>query len=325
MFLAAFAALGQTPSAPTTGADTNLALIRFEAVQKRDPVTDLRPEDIEIRVDGKPREITFFQGGSVHPRTIPFELSLLFDCNLAAMSTASLSPQAFHEGLLNEFPNMSVAIYGFVGGPVRLTPLTRNHEELYKAIGSPMFVHPVGTFLLDHISSLAIEASSTTGPAVRMLAVFSERHPEQASTTSAADQDRYQRTIETIRGTGVTVYPVLLKTPLAVQVIEPDPPPERADTVPGPQFTPPDPSPEWRAIGDFISLGEGSGGRRVELLGGGNMLPTVLNWLADQIRHEYVVGFEYSTSTEKKQHKIKVNMRDKKRGKIKEGKTTLVY
>ncbi len=325
LFVAALSALGQPPPAALPGAATDLALIRFKAELKGKPVTDLRPEDIEIRVDKKPQEIVFFQGGTVHPRTIPLELSLLFDCDRTALSSGSLNAKLFADALLDEFPNLSIAIYGFLGKPVRLAPLTRDPAVLDAALGAPMFDHPVGTFLLDHIASLAVETASTPGTAVRMIAVFSERPPEQASTTSAADQERYQRTITTIRENGVTMYPVLLKTPLAVQRSEPEPPPDRTTNVRGPQFTPPDPSPAWRAIGDFISLGEDSGGKRIEVLGGGNMMHIVLEWIAEQIRYEYVAGFEQPASTEKERHKVKVVMRQKNRGKVKEGDLTVVY
>jgi hypothetical protein len=70
-FFITLTALGPAPPAATTGADANLALIRFQVPPlEAKPVADLRSEDIEIRVDGAPQKVAFFQGGSVSPRTI---------------------------------------------------------------------------------------------------------------------------------------------------------------------------------------------------------------------------------------------------------------
>jgi hypothetical protein len=309
-----------------------LTLIRFQAVQKGDPVTDLRPEDIEVRADNNPQEIAFFQGGTVHPRTTPIELSLLFDCNLATMSGGAMGPTVFEDTLLKKFPDLSIAIYGFIGGPVRLTPLTRNPAELNKAVSTPTYVHPVGTFLQDHIASLTEAAAATPGPAIRMLVVFSEREPDQGSTTSAAERERTERTVEVARETGVAIYPILLKGRLQLQNLETPPAAPRTSTVGGPEFAAPDPGLALRAVGDFTALAPSTGGKRMDVLSGGSMLPNVLEWLGEQMQYEYIVGIEIpasggaqNASVKKKRHKVKVVMRDKKRGKIKDGNVTLVY
>jgi VWFA-related protein len=329
LFLTATAltALGQAPpAAPPGAAGADLAFIRFQvAPQKGKPVTDLRPEDIEIRVDGAPQKVAFFQGGSVHPRTIPIELSLLFDCTSTALSVGTLSPRLFHEVLLDEFPNVSIAVYEFNGGLSRIAALTRSQEELNKALDAPMFAHPLSTFLLDHISRLALDANSTPGPAIRMLAVFSHGQSDEGSTSATAEQERYQRTIGIAQETGTTIYPVLLIAPLAVQTITTPPSPPRPSSVGGPQFSPPDTSPALRAAGNFTSLGAATGGKRIEVLTGGSMLPTVLKWIAEQIRYEYVAGFQPSLSGEKKRHKTEVVMRNKSRGRIIGGARALVY
>jgi len=326
LFLTALTALGQAPPAATTGARDNLALIRFQvAPQKGKPVTDLRPEDIEIRVDGAPQKVALFQGGSIHPRTIPIELSILFDCNRTALSSGTLNPRVLQEGLLDEFPNLSIAVYGFSGGLTRITALTRNQEDLNKALSSPMFVHPVSTFLLDHISRVELDASSTPGTAIRMLAIFSDRQADEGSTSSAAEQERNDRAIGIARETGIAIYPVLLISRLAVQTITTPPSPPRTSGVGGPQFSAPDSFPATRAVGDFTSLGAATGGKRIEVLADGNMLPTVLKWIAEQIRYEYVAGFQTSTSGEKKRHKAEVVMQKKNGGRITGGTRTLIY
>jgi hypothetical protein len=68
-----------------------------------------------------------------------------------------------------------------------------------------------------------------------------------------------------------------------------------------------------------------TGGKRIEVLAGGNMLPTALKWIAEQIRHQYVAGFQPSTSGEKKSRKVEVIMRNQARGRIIGGARTLLY
>jgi hypothetical protein len=80
-----------------------------------------------------------------------------------------------------------------------------------------------------------------------------------------------------------------------------------------------------RSVGNFANLGAATGGQKLEVLSGGNMLPTVLKWIADGIRSEYVAGFEVSASGDKKRHKIEVAMRKKDRGRITTGALNLVY
>ena len=93
----------------------------------------------------------------------------------------------------------------------------------------------------------------------------------------------------------------------------------------GPQFSPPDAFPARRAVGDFTSLGPATGGKKIEVLADGNMLPTVLKWIAEQIRYEYVAGFQPSPSGAKKRHKAEVVARNKNRGRITGGTRTLMY
>lgn len=327
LFLTALTALGQAPPAATPDADTDLALIRFQVTpQKGKPVTDLTPGDIEIRVDGAPQKVAFFQGGSVHPRTIPIQLSLLLDCNRTALSSGTLNPKVFQEGLLNEFPNLSIAIYGFPSGLTRIRAQTRSEEELGKALESPLFVHPLSTFLLDHISRVMIDASSTPGVAVRMLAILSDGKSDQGSSSETAEQERYQRTVGIAQQTNISLYPVLLLAPLGAQDTASSSS-RSSSSRSSPQTSSSDISSSTmlRSVGNFTNLGAATAGKKIEVMPGGNLLPTVLKWIGDQIRNEYVAGYQPSLSPEKKRHKSEVVMRNKDRGRITGGTLTLMY
>ena len=324
LFFIALTALGQAPPSATTGADANLALIRFQvAPVKGKPVTDLRPEDIEIRVDGAPQKVAFFQGGSVSPRTIPIQVSLLFDCARPALASGNLSARVFQEGLLDEFPNASIAIYGFPNGLDRLTAWTRDPADLSKALASPMFVHPLSTFLLDHISRVMVDASSTPGLAIRMLAVISNGQTDQGSSSATAEQERYQRTVGIAQQTNISLYSILLLASLGA----PDTAMRTGPNSSGPQTSSSDISTATmlRSVGNFTNLGAATAGKKIEIMTGGNMLPSALKWIADQIRNEYVAGYQPTISGEKKRHKTEIVMRSKDRGRINGGTLTLMY
>jgi VWFA-related protein len=336
LFLTAMAALGQAPPAANTGASTNPALIRFQVAPKKgQPVDDLRPEDIEIRVDGAPQKVAVFQGGSVHPRTIPIEVSLLFDCTGTTLSAGSLSPRLFSDSLLDEFPNVSISIYRFSGGISRL--ITRSHDQaaLRKAMDSPLYVHPLSTFLMDHIGQVELDAASSPGPAVRILVVFSSGLSDDGSSTDTHEQQRYQRTLEIAQQTGVTVYPVIL-----MEEVGPQAGSQGAITMTRPPSTrtmmivsgvekeiglSDSASSRQRTIGNLTNLSSATGGKKIELLSDGNVMPAALKWIAEQIRNEYVAGYEPLPSGEKKKHKAEVVMRNKDRGRINGGARTLLY
>jgi VWFA-related protein len=334
LLLTAMAALGQAPPAANTGADTNLALVRFRVAPKKgQPVNDLRPEDIEIRVDGAPQKVAFFQGGTVQPRTIPIEISLLFDCTGTTLSAGSLSPRLFSESLLDEFPNVSISIYRFAGGVSR--PITRSRDQaaLRKAMDSPLNVHPLSTFLLDHIAQVELDVASSPGPAVRILVVVSNGLSDEGSSSDTHEEQRYQRALAIAQQTGVTVYPVILMEQVGPQAgsqtasTTTTAPSMRTMAGGGPEVGISDSaSTSMRALGNLANLGPATGGKKIELPTGGNVLPNALKWIAEQIRNEYVAGYEPSPSGEKKKkHKAEVVMRNKDRGRIDGGARTFLY
>lgn len=330
ILLAGFAALGQTPSANPPGGETPLALVRFQvAPQKGKPVTDLRADEIEVREDGVPKKVEVLQGGAGAQRDIPIEISLVFDCNRTALSSGALSPQLFTEGLLNEFPSASVGIYGFAPGLSRLAAPTRNEAELTKALGAPLLVHPLSTFLMDHISRVMVDAASSPGAAIRMVVVVSSGVTDQGSQSATEQQQRYERAVGIAQQANISAYPVVLLSKLATQDATPDPVQlTRPSRVPGPQMTMTTgitSSIMARTLGNFGNLGTATGGKKLEFPIEGSLLPTVVKWIADEIRNDYVAGFQVSTVGDKKRHKIEVIMRNKDRGKITTGAINLIY
>lgn len=329
LLLATAAAFGQTAPVATVGAGGSPALIRFQITpQKGKPVTDLRPEDIEIREDGVTREVVLLEGGTGRPRTIPTEISLLIDCSRAELASGKLDERVFKE-FLDEFPHLSIAVYGFASGPTRLAARTRNQADLIKALSPQLFTHPLSTSLMDHISRVLIDAASSPGRALRILSVFSTGQTDQGTSYATREQERYDRVVSIAQQTGISVYPVLLITQLTTQDATPGAAPlQRETTVPGPKqtlFSDISASTRLRMVGNFVNLGSATGGKKIEVVTGGNMLPTVLRWLAEQLRNEYVVAFQPAASEEKRRHNIEVVLRSKDRGEINGGSQSLVY
>ena len=76
-------------------------------------VKPLRPEDVEIREDGVPQKTKLFKVGRSYQSGIPVEISLLFDCSGSVVSPGTLDPYVFHESILDEYENVSIAVYAF--------------------------------------------------------------------------------------------------------------------------------------------------------------------------------------------------------------------
>jgi VWFA-related protein len=298
-------------------ADGGLVLVRFQVISKQgQPVTDLRPEDIEVREDGASRKLAMFEGGTTHPRTVPTEIAFMFDCSGTTFAAGALDPRVFHENLLDQNERAAVSIYGFSGGLVRLSALTRDPARLKKAMDSALFAHPSGTFLLEQIGLALSDVASSPGPAVRLLVVISDGQGDGATTSNAARQERYAATVQVAQNAGVSLYPVLLREPFGLQASA-----RGATAAPSSsesQMT-------LRTVGDFTNLASATGGSKFEVLSGTGLLPGILKSIAGEIRNDYVAGFQPASSGQPKRRKIEVVLRDKNRGKLAGGERTLVH
>jgi VWFA-related protein len=72
--------LPQEPAPVTFQSQTRLVLLSFHATHGKNYITDLKPADVVLLEDGKPREFTIFDSPATHGR-MPLELVLLFDAN----------------------------------------------------------------------------------------------------------------------------------------------------------------------------------------------------------------------------------------------------
>jgi VWFA-related protein len=327
--LIACTAFGQAPPAANASESSPVALVRFQVVpQKGKPVTGLRVEDIEVREDGKPRKVVVVQGGEAK-LDIPLEISILFDCVRTDLSSGALDPKMIQEQVLNEFPTASVAVYGFSPGLNRLAQLTRSMPDLGKALDTPILVHPLSTFLMDHISRVMLDAGSTQGVALRILMVVSTGQTDQGTASASEQQQRYERAVGIAQRANISAFPVVLISRLATA----DASQQRTSggggggSKGGMQTSSSELSSTTilRGVGNFGNLGPQTGGKKFEVLSGGNMFPTVLKSLAEELRGSYVAGFEVSMTAQSKPHKIEVVMRNKDAGRVTTPALTLVY
>ncbi len=316
-------ATAQAPPAAAPRTTANPLIVRFQFEPKKgQPATGLAPADIEIREDGVPQPAVLFEGGRA--RTLPVHVFLVFDCERSALAGVPLEPELLQENLLNAHQNVAIGIYGFSGTPVRLTAPTRDPARLKKALDAAVFPHSPTTFLFDHIQTLLLDAAGT-GPAIRMLVVFSRAQPGLGGGPRSSERDLFNPTVRIAQESGVSVYPVLLRSPFGSQASDSNT--TTSASARGPN-TMTEYSPDQsilRSVGDFKNLGSATGGRSSEALSNTNFLPEVLKSISKRIEDDYVVGFNPTSTGGGKRHKVQVVLRNKNRGKIIGGSINVVH
>jgi VWFA-related protein len=299
-------------SAVTFRADTKLAMVRFQVSPQRGQfVTDLRPEDVEIREDGKPQTIAVFEGGESYRPSVPLEITLLFDCSGSVRLSNSLQPHVFETNLLDKYANVKIAVYAFSNSLTRIISPTRSGPDLEAAMDAVLKEEAGNTPLFLVICETARQAAASGGDAVRMMVIFSD------GLANSPDLGHYEAAVGAAQELGIALYPVMLGTedrnvPLAPTAV-PIPVPRPSDY-------------SSLARKRFLSLAEHTGGRRFEFFGSKNVLATVLRDIAEHIRYDYVVGFYPSASDGTgKQHTVEVSLRSKDKGQIIGGKRVVEH
>lgn len=301
----------ETKSTASTGATfqvtTELALVSFMVEpRKGELVTDLRPVDIEVREDGAPQKIAFFEGGKFYPRKVPVEVTLLFDASRSVRFADALDVSVFEKSLLSEYENVSLAIYGFSDELTRFTAPTRDLRKLRQAMAAVTGINPRGTPLFGQIAETLKQAASTQRSAVRMLVVFSDGLSE-----GAGDDTRVAEAIQQARNRGVAVYPVALTR------TEPTGNPARGAR--GARGATPDPryaTAAVRSVADFMSLASATGGQGFTEFSNGEALQRILAAIATRVKYNYVVGYYPTTENSGARGKIEVRWAGKARGEI---------
>lgn len=304
----------------------DIILIPFQVTQRNAFVTDLQPDEIELRIDGAAQTLAIFEGPRTQPRTIPTDVILLFDCDRTVVANSGLSPRLFHEHLLDGRGHVRVAVYGFSGGLVRLTEPTRDEAVLRKTLDASYFVHPLGTFLLDHISQVAAD-SAGQGRAARMLVVLSDGVSDTADASQSAKRQRFDATVLAAQRANMSVHPVVLKQPFGVQAgtSSSTATSSRGGIPRAGAIEDMASQTDLRSLGDFINLASATGGQSQDVLAGSGFLPGLLKSIAKLVQDNYVAGFVPVRSDPPKRHRVELALKNKNRGRVVVGIRNLIY
>jgi hypothetical protein len=273
---------------------------------------DLRPEDIDLREDGALVKIASFQGGELHPRSTPVELNLLFDDFRQASGAPVpdwLRSQSLNLASLDDHEHVSIAVWAYSGGLVRLTPPTRDSGSLNRSIErllegwAKAQSSSEGAPLMSAIAALARTASGGRTNVTRMVAVL----------TSGGAITGNRQDLNAVQETGVAVFPVILVDRFASAAGSDVSARSQQDTNAKGQVP--------RGLRQAMSaqaVAARTGGKMltVYLTNRSDVLRGITDWLGQQIRSDYVASFYAPSSGERGPHKIDLKLKDSKRGKL---------
>jgi VWFA-related protein len=344
---------------PSFRAETSLALVRFHVVHDNTYVLNLKPEDIQLLEDGKPRKFSVFEGGRAGSKKMPVNLVLLFDISGSVVNAGLLNPLVFKTSILDGLGNARIAVYAFSDDLRRYCRPTRHLAVLEAAFHAldkretgelialklppKRTVRRPGTWIYAAVMATAQEfapkpdvhstvsydpatASSDSAAAPDLATTMVLTFSDGLDTTSAIPEDASGLCQEL----GIPVYPAVLGYRNLLDQIK------LAKEAGGDRPGNTDPRPGMRLMNleaqkadvqRFTRLGPLTGGRAFDLpqIGLG-VMQQILDFIAGQIRHQYLVGFvpEVSASAPRS-HKLEVQLVDKTIGKISDGTRTLVH
>jgi hypothetical protein len=342
--LSGLAVLGQTGSnpAPPAGSSANLILVRFQMTPAKGQSAELRPGDIQLTEDGAAQKVAFAEGGSGRPLTVPIEVHLLFDDFRESESRVGpwwLRDQSLDLSAFDDHGRVSVAVWTIGDGLMRLTPPTRDPGALKGAVDgmwdkwaeTPLNA-PAKTVPFNRsVAALADSLAQIRTDAVRMIVPL----------TSACDSEE-KEPADAIRRAGIPVFPVWFQN-FASWPNRKDESFEkhqdaRRDEAIGYQSG----VPYWSTRGlagysahrcytygqDYAltSVAGKTGGRNLFLsVMSHNTYGQFIEWVGDQIRADYVVGFYPAAAGSQKAHRVRVALKDPGRGKIAGGEQTITH
>jgi len=323
---------------PTFRTETSLALVRFHATKGGRYLDDLKPDDLILFEDGQPRPFALFEGGRTARRSVPVDVSLLFDTRGSVLDIGLLDAAAFKSVLLDGLPSVRVAVYGFAAKLRRFSPPSRDYDALRealdrigerrpgRAVNVPIELPPKrksdprgGTWIYEAVIGAARDAAAQAGNATRMIVVFSDGF----ATTNSTPEDAASVCEEL----GITVYPVVLGHWKLGEKIRAQNERE-ANRRPGsiPSAATDRLNEQESEIQQFAGLGRLTGGGAFDppAMGPG-VLRQIVAGLAARVQTEYVLGFTPESSGTPRRHKLEVRLRDKSLGQIVGGKRQVVH
>jgi VWFA-related protein len=296
----------EASSGPVFRVDSNLALLQFQLTPKRGQlIRRLTPGDIEVREDGVPQKTKLFEAGRSYEASIPVEITLLFDTSASLSAMGTVDPYMFHENILDEYENVSIAIYSFSDDLTRITKPTRDARTLKRAMDAVLTRPARNTRVFGAIRDVVREAAEGRSGVIRMIVVFSDGISE---TEGYDDEFRDDTTAVSARELGVGVYPVLLVNSYYASAT---------------QYMVAHGNP---SIQHYTDLAEKTGGRRFVQIPTASALPSILKALSKEVlAYTHVAGYYTDASQKPKQHEAKVLLRNQGIGQLTGGSRIVVH
>jgi hypothetical protein len=339
---------GQAPQAPpaTLHFETDQVLVTFNVIRGIYFAPDVKPEDVVLLEDGKPRDFTVFQGpGKGRP---PLELALLFDTTTLPPpeSKTIVSRTHWDRKATYDFTNdwddtMSAAVLGKEGTDVRVSVYRYDHQQLQRLCRSSSDL-PTLTGAIHRLSEpmpgdeavalklpkdrraipqfnpkVLIWPLSWTQEAIIGTLKDATAAPNNATGALIIFSEMLGPTTTTAQDVadqanafGVPVYPVVLDLDEYLRH-------------PVARGKGPDLSVEY--MHRFGSLGELTGGRSFYPVRiGAGAVNDILNEIRDQGLSRYIVGFA-PPAGQQRTHTLEIKVTSKSSGKLVGGKRTAVY
>jgi VWFA-related protein len=321
--------------APTFRTESRLATVGFHVGQKGFYVENLKAPYFELLEDGKPREITFFEGGNATDHTVPVELILLFDRSGSVVNAGMLQPLVFQDRLIHGLPNVSLSIYGFTEHLQRYSPPTRNSAAIAAAFdaiksggqGSDSIAVELpakrkaekgSTWIYESVIAAAQDAAKGPASVSRMMLIFSDG----LSTTTSQAEDAASLCAEL----GIPVYTVALghsKVLASMARSQPHANSKRPSVSTGAVNA----AARETKVEDYLKLAPLTGGMAFDLPEINlDLMQKLLDGVVGEIRTEYVAGFVPDPSSgAPRAHKIEIRLRDKNIGQLVGGTRTVMH
>ncbi len=281
--------------APAFRAETALVLVPFRVERAaRGLVTPLTGDDIVLTEDGQPREAQVMAVEREAREAMGVDISLLFDCSGSVHALGALDPEVFRRGLLEEFPNVRIAVYGFSDDLVEMTKHTRDERALEAAAKAMALIPTRSTPLFGSIQTV-IRGFDPERAAVRMLVVFSD-----GESTTPGDLGAAGGAVETARRAGVAIYPVQLSAMAGRRKAE-----EKQEAMISAQ--------------QYQKLAERTGGRGFARVSNQGAVEAVLREVAGSLRGLYVASYRPEAGETEREREVRIVLKDKRLGRISGG------
>ncbi len=340
LFLALAISAAQDP--PTFHAQTRLVLLSFHVARGKNYITDLKPSDVVLLEDGKPRDFTIFDSAATVGR-MPMELVLLFDSNpkieyfwdpeevfrFVPQWDEEMSRAILEKGTAD----VRISVYHCAGQTLhRLSPATTDPQQLLNAFRRMLMPQPDGSaihltlpskrdhvdpgpFTDDYVTSPFISAESRGWPLEAAIGVLNDvaaasdkvarmlvMFSEGIGATTTIPEDVGNHALDL----GIPIYPIATNYRGHIE----------------PRF----PRNLFR-MRQFEALGKMTGGRAAEYREiSAASLRKILESVKNDGLSQYVVGFVPSdASRTPKEHKLEIKLASKSGRSLEGGKRRATY